>query len=137
MNSRGGLGGLAHLLITLAILIAMLALCGALTLVLSGCGTVSPKKLVERGASYDEFGARTSGWLGFVTNEAGVFMVAAPRQRQRWLELVAAHGGRPSPAATTNEDFTVTYTNGCWLVRPATVVRFNTMNRWRHEELKR
>ena len=107
-------------------------LTSALCLLSSGC-TVTPRPLVDRTASYDEFGNLTSGLLGFHTNETGVAMIVTETLRQRWNTLTPGPGARLVPPAVTNESFSP-FTNGTWRTGLRQVERFNTMNRWHKQK---
>ena len=113
-----------------AVLIVLAALCLAAVL-LTGCGTVTPRQVTAAAASFDG-GERNSGFIGWTTNGSGII---TPHARERYNALIVDYGPRFHPPLVADYGLTATATN-TFLITPEALADFAAMNRWRRNEAK-
>lgn len=99
--------------------------------IVSGCGTVTPKQVTSAAASFDG-SERNSGFIGWTTNGFGII---TPHARDRYNALIADYGVRFHPPLKPDYGITPTPTN-TFTITPEALSDFATMNRWRRNEAK-
>ena len=119
----------------LVFIMLSLAIAWLCSILLAGCGTVTPDQVVSDGPSWDGTN-RNSGFVGWTSTGCGIL---TPHARDRYNALVKDYGSRFRPPLQTDYGLVKIDVDGqptVYQITPEALADFATMNRWRRMEGK-